>query len=126
MNSAMRFLAAGQGGYYLLTGLWAILHRTSFETFTGPKTDYWLVITVSLQICAIALTLLSAAWMNALSASIRILAISSAGGLLFVDLYYPMAGRIPVTYLLDAGPQFTFIAGWVALSVWSLRRRVSD
>lgn len=86
MNSAMRFVAAGQGVYYLLTGLWAILHRPSFEIFTGPKTDYWLVVTVSLQICVVGVTLLAAGVKNGVSLPVRLLALCSAAGFFFVDV----------------------------------------
>lgn len=44
MSSAgERRLAAVHGGYFLLTGIWPLVHRRSFERVTGPKSDYWLV-----------------------------------------------------------------------------------
>ena len=41
-----RTLLASQGAFYLAAGLWPIVHRSSFERATGPKTDFWLVRTV--------------------------------------------------------------------------------
>ena len=38
-------LAIGQGAYYALTALWALVHVRSFQAITGPKTDLWLVKT---------------------------------------------------------------------------------
>jgi hypothetical protein len=42
-----------QGAYYLVSGLWPLLHFTSFEAFTGRKRDRWLVRTVGLLTCGI-------------------------------------------------------------------------
>lgn len=109
------WLAVVQGAYYLITAAWAIVHRSSFEAVTGPKTDYWLVITVSLQICAIALALLASAARPIPSGPVVVLGISSALGFLIVDLVYPLQGRIAKTYLLDAGPQAVFIVAWARL-----------
>jgi hypothetical protein len=40
---AARLLAGAHAGYYLVTGIWPIVHRSSFERVTGPKRDFWLV-----------------------------------------------------------------------------------
>jgi hypothetical protein len=45
--------ATTQAAYYLMTGLWPLFHRRSFEAVTGPKTDYWLVRTVGVLVAAI-------------------------------------------------------------------------
>jgi hypothetical protein len=37
------FIFAIQGLYYLLSGLWPLLHLDSFIAITGPKTDLWMV-----------------------------------------------------------------------------------
>jgi hypothetical protein len=55
-----------QGLYFLITGVWPIVHIDSFLAVTGPKTDHlntelgdhWLVITVGALIAAIAASLL--------------------------------------------------------------------
>src|SRR5690625_6495522 len=39
-----------QGIYYGLTGLWPLLHMSSFIEITGPKSDLWLVQTVGMII----------------------------------------------------------------------------
>lgn len=36
-------LARWMGWYYLMTGIWPLLHIRSFVWMTGPKTDRWLV-----------------------------------------------------------------------------------
>jgi hypothetical protein len=33
-------LTTAQGAYYVLSGLWPLLSRRSFETLPGPKTDW--------------------------------------------------------------------------------------
>jgi hypothetical protein len=108
-----RLLAFAQGFYYGLTGLWAIVHRDSFEAVTGPKVDYWLVVTVSLQICAVAAALLVAAVGNQISTGIRVLGLASAFGFVVVDTVYPLLGRISLIYMGDAVPQAVFVVIWL-------------
>ena len=48
-----------QGLYTQATALWGLLHIESFMTVPGPKTDVWLVKTVSVLLVAIAVTLLT-------------------------------------------------------------------
>jgi hypothetical protein len=43
-----RRILALQALYYLATGLWPLVHLSSFEAVTGPKTDDWLVHMVGL------------------------------------------------------------------------------
>jgi hypothetical protein len=45
-------LAARQGVYYLLTGVWPLPSIGSFQRVTGPKTDLWLVRTVGVLVAA--------------------------------------------------------------------------
>lgn len=37
-----------QGAYYIVTGMWPLLHIDSFQVVTGPKDNLWLVKTVGL------------------------------------------------------------------------------
>ena len=46
-----------QSAYYILTGLWPLVHFASFELVTGPKTDDWLVRMVGLLVVLIGVTL---------------------------------------------------------------------
>ncbi|VTR52312.1 Uncharacterised protein [Sphingobacterium thalpophilum] len=45
-----------QGIYYCLTGIWPVIHISSFMAVTGPKTDLWLVKMVGLLSLAIGLS----------------------------------------------------------------------
>jgi hypothetical protein len=47
-----------QAIYYLLTALWGLFHIESFMAVTGPKTDVWLVKTVSVLIIPTVVCLL--------------------------------------------------------------------
>ncbi|MCC9168544.1 hypothetical protein [Pontibacter harenae] len=53
-------LAKLQGFYWVITGVWPLVHMPSFLMVTGPKTDLWLVVTVSLLLVLIGLVLVVA------------------------------------------------------------------
>jgi hypothetical protein len=117
-NERMATLAARiQGWYYVVTGLWPILHIQSFEQVTGPKTDDWLVKTVGVLITVIGATLLLAARRGHLTRSIGFLGIASALALAGIDLVYGTNGTIPPVYLLDAAAEL-LLAG-----LWAVSRR---
>jgi ABC-type branched-subunit amino acid transport system permease subunit len=102
----------GQGGYYALTGLWPIVHLTSFEAVTGPKADDWLVHTVGLLATAIGIVLgIAALRGEARTLTAVSLAVGSALAFAGIDLYYGVGGRIPPIYLADAVIEF----GWLLL-----------
>ena len=35
-----KIIVTVMGLYYLITGLWPVVHLVSFEKFTGPKQDH--------------------------------------------------------------------------------------
>jgi hypothetical protein len=112
-----------QGVYFLLTGVWPLLHLESFEAVTGEKTDDWLVMTVGVLVTSIGVTLLVAAYRRIQVVEIAVLAIGSAAGLLWIDVYYSAAGVIAPIYLADAVAEVLLIAAWAI----ALRgRRASD
>ncbi|MEM5786496.1 MAG: hypothetical protein AAGU11_04200, partial [Syntrophobacteraceae bacterium] len=53
-----------QGLYYIPTGIWPLLHMSSFLKITGPKTDLWLVNTVGLLLVVTGSVLLLAGLRN--------------------------------------------------------------
>jgi hypothetical protein len=53
-NKIYRLLLWIEGLYSLVTAIWPIVDIDSFMVVTGPKTDQWLVKTVSVLILAIA------------------------------------------------------------------------
>lgn len=96
-----RNLTRLQGGYYLVTGLWPLVHFASFEVLSGPKRDRWLVRTVGMLAAVIGLTLMRRPQHG--------LADLSAGAFVAADLLAVRAGQLP-TYLLDAVVEIGFVA----------------
>jgi len=116
----IRFLAAIQGLYFLLTGVWPLINIISFQKVTGPKTDLWLVKTVGVLVSIIGLVLLLAGWQGSITFETALLALGSAAGLMAIDLVYVARRTILPIYLLDAFVQFILIAGWVVSGLWLL------
>jgi hypothetical protein len=108
-----RVLALSQGGYYVLTGLWSLLHIQSFERVTGKKTDIWLVKTVGMLVTALGAFLVVAGLRQRSDPETVLLATSSAAGLAAVEVYYVLSGRISRVYLLDAAAEAGLIGGWL-------------
>lgn len=111
--------ATTQSAYYLITGAWPLLHRTSFEAVTGPKAEFWLVRTVGITVAAIGAGLALSARRGSISDDMRATAILAATGLGAVDAVYVLRGRISPVYLLDAAAEAFFA---VALARESRRR----
>jgi hypothetical protein len=112
----MKWLAIVQGSYYLLTGMWGVVHRPSFEAVTGPKTDYWLVVMVGLLVCVIGATLLYAARFSAAQPVTFVLAMTSAAAFAVADIVFVLNETIGPVYLLDSGLQIGFVALWLWLA----------
>jgi hypothetical protein len=93
-----------QGVYYLLTGLWPLVHFASFEALSGRKRDRWLVRTVGLLAAVIGFTLLRR------PAEGSRLADLSAGAFVAADVMAVGAGQLP-TYLADAVVEGAFVGG---------------
>jgi hydrogenase/urease accessory protein HupE len=107
-----KLVTVGQGGYYLLTGLWPLLSMSTFEAVSGPKVDDWLVRTVGVLVTVIGLVLLAAVIKNDITAPVHVLAIGSAGRLAFIDFYYAMRGVIWPVYILDGVAEILLIGLW--------------
>jgi hypothetical protein len=105
-------LLYGQSIYYLLTGIWPLLHIESFMAVTGPKNDIWLVQTVGVMIIAVALSLFFAARTKSYYLPTMVLGISAALGLMFVDVVFFLKGDISGIYLADAFAEFLLVLGW--------------
>ena len=93
-----------QGVYYLLTGLWPLVHFASFEALSGRKRDRWLVRTVALLAAVIGLTLLRRPNDSGSLADL------SAGAFAMADVVAVGAGQLP-TYLADAVVEAAFVVG---------------
>jgi len=116
-----RYSAVGvalvQGGFYAVTGVWALVDLDSFMAVTGPKTDLWLVKTVGALVTVIGAVLLTAGRRRRVTRDVLLLGIGTAVSLATIDVVYASAGRISKIYLLDAVAE-------VGLAIaWSLAKR---
>ncbi len=105
-------LAVLQALYYLVTGLWPLLHMSSFLKVTGPKTDLWLVKTVGVLVTVIATVLGLAGIRRSVNRELALLGVGSAAGLTAIDVIYVARRRISPVYLLDVVPELALILGW--------------
>lgn len=113
-------LAWIHSAYYTLTGIWPLVHVTSFMWVTGPKVDVWLVRTVAGLLVVTGIALGLAARRKVISLDLAVIAIGQAAVLGTVDLVYPLIGRISSIYLLDAVPEALLVVLW---SMWRPRAR---
>src|SRR3954452_1725094 len=112
MKHLITWLAWAQAAYFILTGVWPLVHIRSFMAVTGPKRDLWLVRTVGAVVSAVGLALATAAWSGEFPAAIFVLAVGSALALTAIDVIYVWAGAISKIYLLDAAAEIALVAGW--------------
>lgn len=101
-----------QGSYFLITGIWPILHMKSFEKISGPKHDHWLVKTVGTLIAVTGGVLLSAVRRKSIPLEVTKLAQGQALALGTVDVIYSTRGRISKIYLLDAFIESLILMSW--------------
>lgn len=95
-----------QSTYYLLTGIWPVIHLSSFMAVTGSKTDIWLVKMVALLTIAISIQLI--AHINN-KQSFPALAVATALSFFVIDSHYALKGTISKIYLGDAAVQLAFV-----------------
>lgn len=113
-SGKLKWVCLLQGVYYLITGVWPLLHMESFIWISGPKYDIWLVKTVGILLAVIGASLLSAALKKRISPEISLLALGSAASLATLDIYYAaVIDRIYDIYLLDALAEVLLILFWI-------------
>lgn len=110
MPTIVRSALTLQSVYYVLTGIWPVLHMPSFEAITGSKVDDWLVRMVGLLAATIGVTLWLALRARRWTAEIRALAILGALSFAAIDLRYALTGRISPIYLADAAVELGLAA----------------
>jgi hypothetical protein len=101
-----------QGIYFLVTGIWPLLHMRSFLAVTGPKTDLWLVKTVGLILAVIGAVLLYAQVTAAVNPPVAALAIGAAASLTIIEIIYVIKRVISPIYLGDAAVELILIIWW--------------
>lgn len=110
-----------QAVYFLVTGIWPIVHIRSFMKVTGPKTDLWLVKTVGAVVTVIGAVIAVAAWRRQFTYEILLLAVGSAGALMLIDIVYVARRVIARIYLADAALEALLIAGWLIGWLFTVR-----
>ena len=113
--AAWRVLAATQGIYFALTGVWPVVHIPSFMLVTGPKTDLWLVRLVGAMITVVGVILLDAARRGRLDRGVWGLGFWMPVVLGTVDVVYVINQTIPPVYLLDAVAEAAIAAWWLGV-----------
>lgn len=119
MRSLVR-LAWLQGLYFVVTGVWPLVHMASFEAVTGPKTDDWLVRAVGVLVLVVGLALLASAARLRVPAEVALLAVGSALGLATIDVVYATTDVISDLYLLDALAEVALVLLW-GVALWRAR-----
>jgi hypothetical protein len=118
-----RTVIACQAIYFLVTGIWPLVHLSSFLAVTGPKEDIWLVETVGVLVIAIGACLAIAALRGSATSEVVVLAIGSSASLALIDLIYTTRGRIAKTYLIDVVIEAALLISW---GVYLFRCRTSN
>ncbi len=106
-------LALAHGLFNALSGLWPLVHMSSFEAVSGPKQDRWLVRTVAGLLLANGLVQMAARRSADGTSMARLIGLGTAGTLAAIDLVYAPKGRISRVYLLDAVIEAGWIGGWL-------------
>ena len=106
-----RTVAGLQAAYLVGTGAWPLLDRTSFETVTGKKHDFWLVRTVGGLALAIGASVGIAVLQGRNDRQTTALALAS--GLVFGAADLRAARSHSRIYLADAALQVAFASAWL-------------
>ena len=101
-----------QGTYTMLTALWGLLDIDSFMAVTGPKTDIWLVKTVSVLLIVIATNFFYALYFKTDRRLIIIIGMLTSLALACIDFYYTSNNTISWIYALDGVLETLFFMGW--------------
>lgn len=113
----LRLILRCQAAFYVVTGIWPLLHLPSFEWVTGPKADDWLVHTMGLLLASIGVVL----WLGTRRKpppdhAIVLLGALTAASLAGIELRYGLTGRIWSIYLVDAALEIALVLLLVGVS----------
>jgi hypothetical protein len=117
MRGALFWLAIVQAVYFVITGVWPIVHLRSFYAVTGAKVDHWLVKTVGVLVTVVGLAIGIAAMRRGseIPGELVVVAVGSAAALGAVDVIYVAKRVIPKIYLADAVAEAIIVAAWLVL-----------
>jgi hypothetical protein len=95
-----RTVDLAQGGYYVATGVWPLIHLRSFLIVSGDKTDRWLVRSYGALTLAIGVALLVSG-----PEPRRVLGTAAAVAIGVPEAWYVAHRRIRPVYAVDAAVQ---------------------
>lgn len=121
-EGAERALATGHGVYWLVAGLWPLLHVASFQGVTGRKHDLWLVKTVASLVVVAGAVLTMAGLRGRVTPETRMLAMGAPAALTAIDIWYTRKGRISRIYLVDAVVHGALVVAWGVMGLRSRRQ----
>jgi len=107
-------VAFAQGCYFLIAGIWPLLHIKSFQKVTGRKTDLWLVKTVGVLVIVIGAGLIVAGFRQRFAPELILIAMASVLGLMVVDLVHAFKRVLSPIYVLEAVLEAGFLVWWAA------------
>ena len=110
-----RLVPFTQGAFYVLSGLWPIVHLRSFERVTGKKREPWLVKSMGGLIASVGVALMVGASERRPSRTLPWLSLGSALALGAADVIFSARGRISKVYLADAAAEGAWAASWLFL-----------
>jgi hypothetical protein len=117
--TANRFLYTAvliPGIYIFLTAVWGLVEISSFMVVTGPKTDIWLVRTVSICLLPYSFICFFIYYNPKKLSKLLLLCMITMGiGLIYIDIYYYELKVIKWVYLIDAFFQVFFLMIWFSL-----------
>lgn len=108
-----RILIPVQSMYILVTALWGLVHIESFMAITGPKTDIWLVKTVSALLLPVAVCLGTFHFIRTELRPAVVLGSLTAIAFIGIDFYYSLTNVISDVYLADGFLQLVFLILWI-------------
>ena len=102
-----------QGVFYVITGLWPIVHLKSFEKVTGNKREAWLSKSMGALVTAVGAALIVGSLEKVPSRTLKVLGMGSAIALGLADLVFAKKSRAPRVYLGDAVAEGAALATWI-------------
>ena len=87
----------------------------SFMMVTGPKTDIWLVKTISVLLIPIVVCLGAALFLKLQPLPVLLVGSCTAAGLAAIDFYYTANRTIKWVYAVDGVLEILFLLTWIYL-----------
>jgi len=106
-----------QAIYTFLTAAWGLIDIDSFMEVTGPKTDIWLVKTVSVLLLPVVVCFFSALFLKMPFLPVFLIAVITTARLASIDFYYTARHTIKWIYAIDGIVELIFLMVWIYVAV---------